>query len=75
MAPPRARKPPRPRKPPPEPTEAVLHEAALTYVARFGATQAGVVRVLDRKIGRRRRRMPASAWPKRARPRGPWWRR
>jgi len=42
----------KPRKPLAEPTEQVLHDAALTYLARYGATQAGVVRVLDRKIAR-----------------------
>jgi regulatory protein len=42
----------KPRKPPAEPTEAALHEAALVYLSRYGATQAGVVRVLDRKIAR-----------------------
>jgi regulatory protein len=42
----------KPRKPPAEPTESLLHDAALTYLSRYGATQAGVVRVLDRKIAR-----------------------
>jgi regulatory protein len=41
-----------PRRPPAEPTEAALHEAALTYLARYGATQAGVLRVLNRRIAR-----------------------
>jgi len=40
------------RKPPREPTEAVLHEAALTHLARYAATRAGLLRVLDRRIGR-----------------------
>jgi regulatory protein len=41
-----------PRKPPPDPTEASLHEAALTYLSRYAATRAGLVRVLDRRIAR-----------------------
>jgi regulatory protein len=41
-----------PRKPPPAPTEASLHEAALTYLSRYAAPQAGVLRVLDRRIAR-----------------------
>src|SRR5271166_4410996 len=41
-----------PRRTPNAPTEAVLHEAALNYLARYGATQAGVIRVLDRRIAR-----------------------
>ncbi len=47
-----ARKPRKPPRPPAEPTEAALHEAALVYLSRYGATQAGVTRVLDRKIAR-----------------------
>jgi len=42
----------KPRKPPAEPTESLLHEAAMAHLARYGATQAGVIRVLDRKIAR-----------------------
>ncbi len=34
------------------PTEARLHEAALAHLARFSATEAGLVRVLDRRIAR-----------------------
>jgi regulatory protein len=41
-----------PRKAPPEPTEAALREAALAYLARYTATRAGLLRVLDRKIAR-----------------------
>jgi regulatory protein len=40
------------RRPPPEPTLSVLHDAAVAYLAKYGATQAGVVRVLDRRIAR-----------------------
>lgn len=45
----RERKPP---TPPREPTEALLHEAALTHLARYAATTAGLLRVLDRRIAR-----------------------
>jgi regulatory protein len=41
-----------PRKPPPDPTEAALHEAALAYLARYAATRASLLRVLDRRIAR-----------------------
>jgi regulatory protein len=37
---------------PPHPSEATLHEAALAYIARYAATQRGVLRVLDRRIDR-----------------------
>jgi regulatory protein len=47
--PPRAR-PRRPAGPPPG--EAALHEAALAHLARFSATEAGLARVLDRRIAR-----------------------
>lgn len=50
----RARREPRPAGP--APTRAALHEAALTHLARFAATEAGLVRVLDRRIGRWARR-------------------
>ena len=40
------------RKPPARPTESLLHNAALTHLARYGATQAGLLRVLDRRIAR-----------------------
>jgi regulatory protein len=36
----------------PAPDQARLHEAALTHLARFAATQAGLVRVLDRRVDR-----------------------
>ena len=36
----------------PAPTRAQLHEAALRHLARFGTTEAGLVRVLDRRIQR-----------------------
>lgn len=36
----------------PPPTPAKLHEAALAHLARYGTTQAGLVRVLDRRIAR-----------------------
>jgi regulatory protein len=39
-----------PRKPPATPTESVLHEAALSHLARYAATRAGLLRVLDRKV-------------------------
>ncbi len=34
------------------PTRARLHDAALAHLARFAATEAGLVRVLDRRIDR-----------------------
>ncbi len=34
------------------PTEASLHEAALAHLARYATTQAGLLRVLDRRIDR-----------------------
>lgn len=40
------------RRPPPEPTESVLRDAAVAHLAKYGATQAGVIRVLDRRIAR-----------------------
>ncbi len=36
----------------PAPTEAQLHEAALAHLARFSATEAGLLRVLERRIAR-----------------------
>jgi regulatory protein len=36
----------------PAPTEARLHEAALNHLARFAATEAGLTRVLQRRVGR-----------------------
>ena len=38
--------------PGPPPTEATLRDAALSYLARFAATEAGVRQVLDRRISR-----------------------
>jgi len=44
---------PRSRRPAgPPPDEAGLREAALAHLARFAATEAGLVRVLDRRIAR-----------------------
>lgn len=44
---------PIPGAPPgPAPDRAVLHEAALRHLARYGATEAGLIRVLDRRIAR-----------------------
>lgn len=37
---------------PPAPTEASLHEAALSHLARFAATEAGLRRVLDNRVRR-----------------------
>jgi regulatory protein len=55
----------RERRPPPPagpaPTRAKLHEAALAHLARFSATEAGLVRVLDRRIDRWARRAAAEA--------------
>jgi regulatory protein len=42
----------KPRKPPATPTEAALHESALAHLARYAATRAGLLRVLDRKVAR-----------------------
>ncbi len=41
-----------PRPAGPAPTRARLHDAALAHLARFAATEAGLVRVLDRRIDR-----------------------
>ncbi len=43
----------------PPPTRAQLREAALRHLSRFSATEAGLVRVLDRRIQRWRRRAEA----------------
>lgn len=48
-----------PRPAGPAPTRAALHEAALTHLARFSASEAGLVRVLDRRIDRWARRAAA----------------
>jgi regulatory protein len=50
----RKQPPPAPKKP----TEASLHEAALAYLARYAATQAGVIRVLDRRVANWARSVP-----------------
>ncbi|MDT7952274.1 MAG: RecX family transcriptional regulator [Acetobacteraceae bacterium] len=41
-----------PRPPGKPPDRAALHEAALRHLARFAATEIGLLRVLDRRIGR-----------------------
>ena len=54
-APPRGRAARRERRQPsagPAPTEARLHEAALNHLARFAATEAGLTRVLQRRVAR-----------------------
>ena len=38
--------------PGPVPDRGALHEAALTHLSRYAATEAGLVRVLDRRIAR-----------------------
>jgi regulatory protein len=43
------------------PTRARLHDAALAHLARFAATEAGLVRVLDRRIDRWARAAGAEA--------------
>ena len=51
-----------PRQPPaagPVPSEALLHEAALNHLARFAATEAGLRRVLSRRVDRWARRAGA----------------
>lgn len=40
----------------PPPTRSKLHEAALAHLARYGTTQAGLIRVLDRRVERWARR-------------------
>ncbi len=40
---------------PPAPSEAALHEAALAHLARYATTEAGLLRVLERRIARWRR--------------------
>lgn len=39
-------------QPPPPPDAGALREAALTYLARYAATEAGLLRVLQRRIDR-----------------------
>ena len=36
----------------PPPTQNKLHEAALAHLARYGTTEAGLIRVLDRRVDR-----------------------
>ncbi len=43
------------------PDRAALHEAALRHLARFAATEAGLVRVLDRRVARWARAAGADA--------------
>ena len=43
----------------PAPSRASLHEAALRHLSRFAATEAGLVRVLDRRVQRWARMMQA----------------
>jgi regulatory protein len=43
------------------PTEASLHEAAVAHLARYATTQAGLLRVLDRRIDRWARASSAEA--------------
>ena len=38
--------------PPSLPNETTLHEAAVTHLARYATTAAGLTRVLDRRIDR-----------------------
>ncbi len=61
-----ARRKPRPAGPPPPgplPTEPLLHEAALNHLARFAATEAGLRRVLERRVDRWARRSEAAGEP------------
>ncbi|KAA2214509.1 RecX family transcriptional regulator [Teichococcus oryzae] len=57
----RRRAEPRPAGPPPG--AGALREAALAHLARFAATEAGLVRVLHRRIDRWARRAEAEAQP------------
>lgn len=50
-----------PRQAGPAPTRARLHDVALAHLARFAATEAGLVRVLDRRIDRWARAAGAEA--------------
>ena len=54
-------KPPRRAGPPPD--QGVLHEAALTHLARYATTQAGLRRVLERRVDRWARLAAAEAEP------------
>lgn len=44
-----------PPTPGPAPTQASLYDAAITYLGRFATTEAGLLRVLERRIDRWRR--------------------
>jgi regulatory protein len=57
------RRPSGPVPPGPAPTEALLREAALNHVARFAATEVGLRRVLERRVGRWARRSEAAGEP------------
>jgi regulatory protein len=50
------RSPPHQRPAGPAPDAAALHDAALDYLARYAATEAGLLRVLERRIERWARR-------------------
>ena len=50
-----------PRPPGPPPDEAMLRDAALTYLARYSSTQTGLLRVLGRRIARWARAADAPA--------------
>jgi regulatory protein len=52
-----------PAPPGPVPTEALLREAALNHLARFSATEAGLRRVLERRVDRWARRSEAAGEP------------
>ncbi len=52
-----ASRPPRPIGPPPN--DAALHEAGLTYLARYASTEAGLARALGRAVDRWARRAVA----------------
>jgi regulatory protein len=54
------RRPAGPPSPGPLPTEALLREAALNHLARFAATEAGLRRVLERRVDRWARRTEAA---------------
>lgn len=47
----------------PVPDRGRLHEAALTHLSRFAATEAGLIRVLDRRVGRWAQRATAEGLP------------
>jgi len=59
----RGREPAQPRPAGPAPDAARLREAALAHLARFAATEAGLTRVLQRRIDRWARRAEAEGQP------------